>query len=220
VAKLVIEHVPNYVGGKLWARRYSFQVLPRSEDVEHWFYYAALNPVTSKLCRHPKDYLSYNSFWDAATNTQRAYTVFERMAYNERKRFDRSVKRKDYEKVYTLTFSRLPGMEELSPQEYEEKLKAAFEQRRQDLIAEKGFAPVGVVNSITAGASPYRTKRSRRYSFRPLVLSLCRKAKLEFLKKYFDLLDRFKEASQKFLQGASDVVFPTGTYPPCKVAVR
>ncbi len=93
IAKLVAEHVNEFGEGKLWARRYSEQVLPRDEDVEHWFYYIALNEPLSGLSSSLKTENGYNSFSDSVAARVRKFKIFERSAYNEASRFNSKIKR-------------------------------------------------------------------------------------------------------------------------------
>ena len=78
----------------------------------------------------------------------------------------------------------------------------------------KGFAPVDRLRAQKPGAKPRSTKSSQRYSKRPLVLTLCAKAKAKFLESYFAVLDQFLEASEMFRGGMLHVQFPQGTYRP------
>lgn len=224
VAKLVGEHVPNFDQGKLWARRYSFQAVPRPEDILHWFQYLTLNPVSSGLCTNPADYKGYNSYEDSINENVKTFRVFERMRYNDRVRFNSKIKKEDFIKEYELRYERLPGFETKSQQEYISEIRERQEIRRLEMIAERksnkqGFATQEILNGLKAGTKPKNTKKSSRHSFRPLVLTLCNETKTKFLEKYFDLLEKFQEASLNFRQGVKDVIFPEGTYAPSLVAV-
>ena len=219
VSKLVSQHVPSFRQGKLWARRYSEQVLPRNEDVEHWFFYAALNPTLSGLAKDLKSYQGYNSFSDAVSGRSRVYEVFEKSAYEQAKWLSSSVKKADYIKRYTLSFTRLPGYEQLLAKEYKKLFFNTFGEKVSEAIRErlesgKGFTPIEVLQAQKPGAYPRSTKKSSRYSFRPLVLTLCTKTKEAFLKTYFNTLDAFRQASTELREGALNVTFPQGTYKP------
>lgn len=224
VAKLVAEYVPNFDQGKLWARRYSFQAVPRPEDVLHWFQYLTLNPVSSGICKDPANYASYNSYEDSINERVRTFKVFERVRYNDRARFNRNIKKEDFVKEYELKYARLPGYEEMDKNEYISQISKLQEARRLEMIEERraknqGFATQEMMKRTKSGSKPKSTKKSGRHSFRPLVLTLCRETKAKFLGGYFDLLERFQEASLKFRQGAKNVIFPEGTYAPSLVAV-
>ena len=54
--------------GRIWAKRYAEQELPRNEDIEEYFFYCALQPITSNLKADPKKYQQYNSFERKADN--------------------------------------------------------------------------------------------------------------------------------------------------------
>ena len=223
-AKLVTRHVSRFDQGKLWARRYSFQSVPRGEDVLHWFMYLALNPVSSGLCKKPEQYRSYNSFYEASREVTRTFKVFDRTHYSDKKRFNPNIRREDFEKEYTLRYSRLPGLEDMGASDYTRHLAEIREARRQELVTERiangsGFASKDILLNTTPGVKPYHTKKSNRYSFRPLVLTLCKETRRKFLNEYFELLNAFRQASLAFRSGFTSVVFPQGTYPPSLFAV-
>lgn len=222
-AKLVPEYVPECPGGKIWARRYAWQVLPREADILYRFFYVALNPVSSGLHRDPDKYYTYNSFHNAIHGIEAQYVVFDRMGYNERLRFDQSAKKKDFMSTHTLKFARLPGFEHLGKDEYAKQLKVLKREKIAEAIEKrmasgKGFADPESLTKIRPGSMPHSTKRSKRYSFRPLVLTFCKETRKLFLEKYFTLLRAFREASRRYLGGDLNVIFPLGTYPPCRVA--
>lgn len=219
VARLTAAYVPSHDGGRLWGRRYSEQVLPEEADVTHWAYYCALNEVLSGLVSHPNQDTCYNSFYDSAIGIEREYTVFERMAYNEALRRGEEPDKEAYIKRYKLRFSRLPEFADLSPDEYRKRLLHLLKERLAEAHAErraqgKWYPSRKTVKSIVPGARPKRTKKSHRYSLRPLVLTLSREARNAFLSMYFFIREQFIEASKLFRSGNRLVEFPTGTYPP------
>ena len=64
---------------------------------------------------------------------------------------------------------------------------------------------------IRPGALPKNTKKGGR---RPLVLSVCMKAKRAFLAVYFDFVESFKKASEKYRERNFLAPFPKGSYMP------
>lgn len=219
IAKLVASDVKQFGRGKLWGRRYADQVLPRPEDIEHWFLYAALNPVTSGLCSRSADYDGYNSFTAAICGVSKTFKVFERWKYNEAKRYNTEVDPLDFVQEHTLRFSRLPGYETLSSNEYREKLTERIELRRTEVLLAQETKPRRPRNHIPSravmvGSVPARSKTGNRYSHRPLVLTLCPKTRKAFLDSYFALVARYRVASRAFRAGAWDTPFPPGTYRP------
>jgi len=76
VAESVRHCVPNYLGGPLFERRFTPQVLALDTDVENYFYYCALQAVSSGLCKKTSDYSDYNSFQDAANDRVRVFKLF------------------------------------------------------------------------------------------------------------------------------------------------
>jgi hypothetical protein len=224
IAKLVSEHIPSFKEGRLWARRYSFQAVPRNEDILHWFQYLTLNPVSSGLCKNTNNYNSYNSYKDSLRDVRRTFKVLDRMQYNDKVRFNSKIRKKDFVKSYTLKYSRLPGFSKLSESEYVSIISNMNQVRRKEMIRERlekgqGFASKEALRGARVGARPGKTKKSSRNSFRPLVLTLCKETKKAFLESYFILLKEFQDASKKFRKGVVDIVFPPGTYASSLVAV-
>ncbi len=217
VAKLTQSHVKSFEG-KLWARRYADQFLPNNEDIEHYFFYAALNPISSGVTRNIHKYKSYNSFFDAVNGTEKKFKIYEKSAYNEALRRGHYVQKEDFIKSHTLKFSRLPGYEKLSSEEYRNHMQTTKEVRTAVLVearikSGKGFADESKV-ILCSGDKPVKTKKSERDSFRPIVLSLCNKTKDTFLAWYFSIKAQFKEASKKYRSGDVLAKFPEGTYRP------
>ncbi len=222
IAKLTEQYVSGF-DGKLWARRFSDSILPNSEDIEHYFFYMALNPVSSGVTRNIRKYSQYNSFFDAATRTKREFEVFEKSAFNEAIRRGKKVDRQDFTKRYTLQFEKLPGYESLAVGEYRNMLLKKLEQKSHLLVREKlqlghGFADEAK-DLVRVGARPRKTKTGSRDSFRPVILCLCSETKKLFLDWYFTIKAKFKEASNKYRAGDLMVEFPIGTYKPLLSAV-
>jgi REP element-mobilizing transposase RayT len=219
IAKLVSSKVPGFTDGKLWARRYADQAIRGEDAVMHWFFYVVLNPVISGVAETIREFEGFNSFYYAASGSVTLHKVFNRGAYNEAKRWGAAVNKKDYIENYRLKFSRLPGYESNSQKEYQLMLGNQLEERRVRVIDERrrqglGFASRETRKCTQPGAKPKFTKKSDRYSFRPLVLTLSKRLRKEFLEFYFDLTNRFREASDRYLRGEPLVEFPFGTYSP------
>ena len=221
VARLIGRSVNVHGRRSVWARRYSHQVLMRPEDLTHWFYYAALNPVSSGIVRNNADYPSFNSFYDAASGTQKAYKWIDWSAYILKKRYSDIVKPQDFVKEYTLTFSKLPEFEQLSPEEYKTALMDKLAEREKIAVDERikngrGFLGKDKIKLQTVGACPRFSKTSTRRSFRPLILTLCKETKKHYLGIYFAIRDWFLKASKAFREGELSVEFPPGTYSPSR----
>jgi hypothetical protein len=139
--------------------------------------------------------------------------------YYEAKRWGKQVRKIDYLETYTLEYKRLPGYEHLSQKEYAHLMMQKLEERRLKIVEEryqegKGFAGRAVLQAMTPGDLPKRTKTSTRTSHRPRVLCVCPVRRSEVLDWYFSIYFHYKEASESYRGGAVDVVFPPGTYRP------
>ena len=144
--------------------------------------------------------------------------------YNNLKRRDPSIKPKDCETEHTLTYSRLPGFEQLSSSQYAREILKRLEKRRGEAIGKrlsegKGFASEESLRKQVPGARPRTTKTSTRETHRPLILTSCLEAKEAFLEWYFGMLSAYKIASRKFRSGILRVEFPHGTYLPTRLVI-
>lgn len=205
--------------GRLWERRYADQAIRGNDAVENWFFYSALNPVLAGISRTIDEYENYNSFLDSIYGVVRKYRVFNATAYYIAKRWGADVRPSDFYEEYKLMFTELPGNEDYSKQDYREQMQIRFEERRLEAIKERTSARKGFMTKsqravLVPGQKPRFTKTSYRYSFRPLVLTLCRIAREEFLNFYFSLVNVYREASIRYSRGDPDVLFPSGTYKP------
>jgi len=219
IARLTNDYVAEFEGGKLWARRAADQVLPLAGDVEHWFFYLALNPVSSGIVERTTDFNGYNSFSKAISKAKEKYNLVDWSDYNNRRRYNQKLAPKHCSKTYVLKYSRLPGYEDLSQSEYRKKMLKKLEERRVAIVqtlkaSGRSFPTIPAIRSIKPGARPFITKKSQRYSKRPLVLTLCRQAREDYLAWYFNIVVQFKKASRRYLAREHDVMFPTGTYKP------
>lgn len=219
VARLVGRHIGVHGRRSVWARRYACQMLPRSEDVRHWFFYAGLNPVSSGIVPKVSSYPSYNSWFDAVSGTGRKFRWINWSQFLMKKRYCPGLTPEECSKEYVLTYSRLPGYEDTPQAEYSEDLQKELACREAELVAErkaagKGFLGLSRLAEQPLGATPKSTKTSTRHSKRPLVLTLCSSTRKKFLDAYFTILSRFKEASIALRTGGAAVPFPFGTYPP------
>ena len=118
-AEAVRYYVPEFEGGPLFENRFTPQVLPLEADLEKYFFYCALQPVSSGLTERISDYSDYNSFSDAASQAPRKYKVFNYGDYNAAKRTNPHVKREQFMEEHTLFFDKLPHLEHLSQAEYQ-----------------------------------------------------------------------------------------------------
>ncbi|MCC6219747.1 MAG: hypothetical protein IT291_00740 [Deltaproteobacteria bacterium] len=84
----------------------------------------------------------------------------------------------DYTKEYTLKYSRLPGTEGMSHEEYIKKMYAELERRRVEKVAElkkqgHTFLTRKELLAQKPGSAPKTTKKSSRNSYRPPSLCCC-----------------------------------------------
>ena len=56
IAESVKLLVPEFESGPLFERRYASQAVPEKDDIEDYFFYLALQPVSSGLCARVSEY--------------------------------------------------------------------------------------------------------------------------------------------------------------------
>lgn len=222
VAEAVRYCVPNYLGGPLFERRFTPQVLALDTDVENYFFYCALQAVSSGLCEKVSDYAEYNSFQDAVNDRVRVFTVSNYGKFNAAKRTNPNADIKDFQTKHLLKFERLPGLEHLERSQYKAELLHKLEQRRQEIVTDrkarkKGFFGRANLLKVIPGSYPQNSKKG---GIRPLVLSACQEAKKQYLKLYFDVVSEFKAAVLEYRRGVFDTAFPPGTFRPPGLCVN
>ena len=217
IARAIPRKVPTYPGGRFWARRYSNEFLPGSEDIEEWFFYTVLQPVQDGLVERISDYPGYNCFHDAVWGRKRKFKVVQWGAYHAALRRDSRVAIKDFTEVVELRYERVPGYEDLSQKEYAHMMQRKLEERRSAIVNKrggKGFVGPELLKLTVPGAVPRSTKRSSATDHRPRILSVCPKRRAEYKVWYFSIYFEYQEASESYRSGELDVEFPGGTYRP------
>lgn len=218
-ARAVKRFASTYPGGSLWGRRYSVEFLPAAEDIEEYFFYVALQPVQDGLVEDLADYPGYNFFRDAIWGIERQMKVMNWAKYNSARRFSKKVRVGAFIETVTLRYERLPGYESLSQVEYARLMMRKLEERRIKIVEQrrkegKIFLGREGTLKIKPGASPVSTKQSSPFNHRPRILSINHERRAFYRKWYFDVLNKYKEASLRYRQGDAKIKFPSGTFAP------
>lgn len=219
VAKLVARYQESFVDGKLWGRRARTQVVPNKEDVEDKFLYVLLNPISSGLVSKLGEFDGYRCLQDVIDGRSKIFKLVNWQEYNNKKRRNRGLKPNDFVEEYRINYSRLPGYENHTREEYKTALQRLIAERTAKIIKERraegrGFAGAEVLRKIKPGAYPRSTQTAERYTKRPLVLTLCAETRQLFLELYFGIVTAYMKASHKFRNGDLNVDFPPGTHRP------
>ena len=216
VARAVPRYVPNYTGGRLWARRYSSEFVPEPDDIEEYFFYVVLQTVQDGFVDKISEYPGYNCFSDAVGGIVRKYKVVKWAEYHNAKRTNPDVRVSDYTEFVELKYERLPGYEELSRTEYKKLMHQKLEERRVKIVQERGKPPLGVqfLKTLIPGSRPINTKTSTITDHRPRVLCVCPERRAHYLSWYFELYWEYQNCSREFRQGNLLVPFPEGMYRP------
>jgi len=219
-AKAVAKHVKNYPGGSLYGRRYSNEFLPENKDIEKYFFYTVLQPVKDGLVDKISNYPWYNCFHDAVHGIKRKYKHIDWKAYKIARKYNKKAKVRDFTKIYTLEYQRLPGYENLSQTDYKKMMYKKLEERRQLVLKERiaqgktSFVGVEGLLAMVPGTPALNPKVSKRNSKRPRVLTSNPRTMAKRMSWYFAVLLQYKECSQRYRSGEQGVKFPSGTYKP------
>ncbi|MCC6933043.1 MAG: hypothetical protein IT292_07295 [Deltaproteobacteria bacterium] len=218
-ANILKRYLNVYRGGPVWARRYRPQALLTAKDVLNYFFYLALNPISSGIVKKLADYNGFNSYYLSLTGEQKKFELIDWRDYKNRKRYNKTLKPKDCLKTYTLVISRLPGHEQDSQEEYRAFLEKERQIRSTEIIASRekdgrGFMGKEKMLKQQAGSFPKHSKIARRYSHYSVALSEDKVLLAQYISNYFEILRRHREASRLYRLGKLDVEFPVGTFRP------
>ena len=216
IAEGVRKYVPQFLGGPVFERRYTTQILPLAEDVEDKFFYCALQAVQDGLCERISEYPGYNSFHDAIWGVERTYKVVRWGEYFARKRSNPELRVEEFTEEYVLRYERLPGYEQLSQKEYAQLMLEKLEERRVKIVNEwKAKGHVFMTKEQLRRVIPGSLPRNRKQGImRPIVLSTSLEVKKQILEWYFGIVSWYREASSRFRSGELTIEFPPFTYRP------
>lgn len=216
IARAVARLTPEYPGGRLWARRYSSEVVPSHEDIERQFFYTVLQPVKDRLVDRLSDYPFYSCFNDAISGNVRRFKIVNWTSFNERRRWNPNERIADHVETFELRFKRLPGYELLSPREYKQMMLKKLEEHRRRILTETTTPALGrmALLRVKPGTKAKNPKQSARTEFRPRILCSCPELRRYMYDWYFDHFYRFKLASLRYRTGELTVRFPIGMYRP------
>ena len=231
VSRAVKRFQRYFTGGQLWGKRYSNEFVPLEGNIEDKFFYIVLQPVQDALVESIDEYPGYNCFYDAVKGVEREFPVVNWAKYNSDKRWKKNIDIEEYTTYYTLKYSRLPGYEDMSQEEYEKVMTEKLEERTKDLVREmkkKGIKFMGKKKLLATrpgtkakGEGKYSTgsysnnqkdtnstnktsstnDTSNRWNYRPRFICSCPETHARYLEWYFGMLEAFYEASRAYLTG-------------------
>lgn len=208
IAEAVRFLVKEFGEGPLFHRRYTPQTVVGPGADLKYFLYIANQCISSKLASSRKHYPQQTLTDDAIKQVNRIYKYFKYHDYNLARRKDPKVSKDDYWSEHTLKFSRLPGCEDLSAEEYQTFMYEHLEEHRRELLEKmQGVVFLGGkrLRKVVPGSLPKASKKGGR---RPLVLSTCIHARRAYLDLYFSFVEKYQEVSKRFRAGEFDLDFP------------
>jgi len=215
----VTRYQEDFEGGPLFKEPYSCEIVPREADVDVQYFYTVLQPVNDALVDDIKDYPFYNCFEDSVMGREVEYEVRRWSDFHDAKRWKKNegLTIKDFTDIYKLKFERLPGMEEMSQQDYETKMRATLAERTKLSIETRRVKTcLGAkrLKKIVPGSAPKNPKVRELFGERPRVLSKDPEVIRAVMEWYNAIVRAHKDASERYLDGELDVEFPEGTYKP------
>ena len=194
--------------GRLWARRYSDQVVLKDSDQLKAYAYINTNAVHHGLIKDPKDWPGLSSY----NCKDKRFPFLNYSAYSLAKMRNLKVRREDYTSYYEIEISELPSLcsksrkvkEELKSKEVQEKLNYIWDNN------ENGYLGLSQILNQQVGRRPGKVKKSPK----PPFYSKCGLAILRERKAYKILVETYREASERFRLGEYDVSFPEFTFKP------
>ena len=120
VARSLPFYQKTFKGGKVFARRYSGDIIPWQDDLLVNFIYTVLQPVQDGLVDDIKHYQGYNCFEDAIHEREREFYVVDWKRYNAAVNRNK-VKIPDimnYTERVILKYDRLPQFKDMSQEDY------------------------------------------------------------------------------------------------------
>lgn len=219
-AEAVKKYVPTFGGGSVFERRTSEQAVPQEANgYLEAIMYTCLQPIAAGLCKNLSEYPGYNCFNNLVTGKPLKVVFFNGSKYKAARRKNRNVNREKFTEHYTINFARIPGYEVMSQEEYSAFIHKEFNIRRDAIIeefAKQGYKwpPPESLRRVKPTEKAKNPKKSKRDSFRPLVICKCPVRRQQFLEWYFDNAIKYRQASKEYLAGSSSAKFPPGTNKP------
>ncbi|WP_168210923.1 transposase [Persicimonas caeni] len=204
--------------GTFWERRYTaIKVLDDDAMVDR-LRYIVCNPCESDLVRHPKKWPGLCS-WDIhASRKPLVAEVVNRKKYWAEKRKKKNEGKTEAELIelaterYTLEMAKLPQWKDLDDEAYHQKIVETCHEHAGELAKRRKKPCIGP-QKVLATSWTDRPKEPKKAP-RPL----CHGGDLEQRIAYRDschlLVDRYRDAVDKWRKGKSEVSFPDGTIPP------
>ena len=217
IARAVPRYQPSHGGGRFWKRRYSAEYLPGNEDIEEQFFYTVLQPVQDGLIDQISDYPGYNCFEDAISGRARVFKSVRWKEYNDARRWKKKVSIEKFTDEHELSFTRLPGYEELTPEAYARTMREKLKERTKRIIEGRGSKKAlgrEALKRVKPGSLPQHTKTSSINDHRPRILSKDPERRKKGKAWYFSIYFKYREVSEKYRNGDPLVKFPDGTYKP------
>ncbi len=194
--------------GSFWARRYTSQVVLSDNDLIEAYAYILTNAVHQRLVENPEE-------WPGLTSQNcigRLFPFVNLSCYAAARRKDPSVCQQDYTSYYEIEISPLPLETPESAEEHDSTIRARVRSKLTLLkkTNTRGYLGRKKVLSQKPGARPRKVKRSPRSG----CYSKCPKLIQKYRKYYRDLIDTYREASERFRLGELEVSFPEFTFKP------
>ncbi|RME59322.1 MAG: hypothetical protein D6780_05250 [Candidatus Dadabacteria bacterium] len=220
IAKTIKKKRGEVRKGSVFESRYDCRYLVDDSSVQDKFFYTVLQPVQDGLVKRIEDYPGYNCFYDAVNCETIQYWVFNGTEYYRASRWGAKVNPADFYDDYYLEFSRLPGYENLSDEEYRKLMKKLLDEYTQRAVekreakGKKGFVGKERLKEVKPGTPAKSVKVTEPKGVEALFLCNDKKLKREVVEWYKGVRENHRTKSLQYIKGKVDVTFPPGTYKP------
>ena len=185
--------------------KYSAVVLPDAAAAHDKALYLLANPTAAGLVKRAKE---WPGFWSSPNDVGGDVIEAKRP-----RRFFREKGKMPL--VATLRLDRLPGFEELSTNQYRQRLWDDLHEREESeasKLRRAGRSFMGVPKVLAQKHTKKPRKPANRRKHSPRVASKDKWRRIEALVRRSEFLTQYQEARQAWLAGSKDVRFPAGTW--------
>lgn len=226
IAKDVKRYQEGFEGGPLFRDVYSSEIIPTNNDLSERYFYTVLQPVNDALVDDVADCPYYNCFEDSIKGRKIEYKVVRWKDYHDAKRWKKNadVTVDKFTDIFYLEFTRLPGYEHLSQEDYETTMRKELAERTKEVLETrrvKVCLGAKQLKQVEPGSKPKNPKTSTRTTERPRIASKNSEVIKAAMDWYWSIINAYKEASKDYRNGNLNAEFPKGTYrPPLFTVVR
>jgi hypothetical protein len=202
--------------GKIWERRYQAIVISEEEQAQvERFRYVLAHGVKENLVAHLRDWPGLHCIRQLADGEPLTGTWYDRTQRYLARRKGEDAGPEQHAAPETVTFSRLPCWEHLSPEAYRERVAKMGQEIEEEAAAARkrtGVEPFGAAKILAQDpwTRPDRVKKSPA----PLLHAASKVVRQVFYEGFVLFTAAYRTAADKLRRGDPSPGFPRGCFPP------